>query len=202
MNQEFSDSELAAIKRAFTGYYRIRNLDKPSDWSKSLRCITLRSVNWSDLPFMTSIISSFNEDFSLLDPFDRLTRWPCEIPYMIKLGKETIGLAGLSLGEKPKSSKCMVAITDRSKWGRGYGKTSLECLLEIVYHYQDIEHIQIEYVDYNIRAKLMSRNLGFVGRDLIPRGVEFKGKYYDVYTMEISRKKIIKAYLDKYDCCI
>ncbi len=67
----------------------------------------------------------------------------------------------------------------------GYGTEAIELLLEYCFNTVNLNRIELEVYDYNIRAIKSYRKIGFIEEGRKRQFMWNKGKYYDAIMMSI-----------------
>ncbi|MDD9313260.1 GNAT family N-acetyltransferase [Cytobacillus firmus] len=75
----------------------------------------------------------------------------------LKEGNELIGYAELNGILWPhRTGWVTIAIADESKWGKGYGKEAMQCLIHYAFRELNLYRLQLTVFSYNTRAKTLS----------------------------------------------
>lgn len=82
-----------------------------------------------------------------------------------------------------------IGITIASRfWGRGYGKDTIEVLLDYLFMYKAAERVELEVVNYNNRAIKCYERCGFIKEGIKRKKYFSQGVYNDTIIMGILKE--------------
>lgn len=81
-------------------------------------------------------------------------------------------------------------------WGRGYGQDAIMVLLDYLFMYRGAQRVELEVVDYNLRAIRCYEKCGFITEGKKRSRYFSQGKYHDTLLMGILRDEFDKLRLE------
>lgn len=91
-----------------------------------------------------------------------------------------------------------IGITIGSRyWNRGYGKDSINTLLDYLFMYRAAQRVELEVVDYNERAINCYKSCGFIIEGTKRKGYFYNGQYHNIYMMAILSDEYKKKIINK-----
>ncbi len=109
-------------------------------------------------------------------------------PFAIEADGTYIGYCGLmDLHNRYGNLELGILIGDRAYWGRGYGRDTIQLLLEYGFHYLGARRIALTTHAKNERALRCYRACGFVEEGRPRQVVWIEGAYTDLVDMSILR---------------
>lgn len=108
----------------------------------------------------------------------------------LKEGNELIGYAELNGILWPhRTGWVTIAIADETKWGKGYGREAMQCLIRYAFRELNLYRLQLTVFSYNTRAKTLYESLGFRREGCYREFLERDGKRHDMYLYGLLRKE-------------
>ncbi|KON89493.1 GNAT family acetyltransferase [Sporosarcina globispora] len=108
----------------------------------------------------------------------------------LKEANELIGYAELNGILWPhRTGWITIAIADVTKWGKGYGKEAMQCLIRYAFMELNLHRLQLTVFSYNIRAITLYESLGFKREGRYREFLERDGKRHDMYLYGLLRKE-------------
>ncbi|WP_394136704.1 GNAT family N-acetyltransferase [Cytobacillus oceanisediminis] len=80
-----------------------------------------------------------------------------------------------------------IAIADESKWGKGYGKEAMQCLIRYAFMELNLHRLQLTVFSYNSRAVSLYESLGFQREGSFRDFLERDGSRHDMYLYGLLR---------------
>lgn len=104
--------------------------------------------------------------------------------------KELIGYAELNGILWPhRTSWITIAIAEESKWGRGYGKEAIQCLICYAFMELNLHRLQLTVFSYNTRAVSLYESLGFKREGSFREFLERDGRRHDMYLYGLLKRE-------------
>ncbi|MFH1314996.1 MAG: GNAT family protein [Candidatus Uhrbacteria bacterium] len=104
--------------------------------------------------------------------------------------KTPIGFMGLSNIDKTnKNADLFIAIGEDKYRGKGIGKVAMKWLIDYGFKELKLHKINLGVIKNNLPAINLYKKLGFVIEGEMKDEVYFKGKYYNLLSMAIFKKK-------------
>ena len=158
---------------------RYENIYKHFEWNNDPELNRLDS----ELPYRRESFADFKARF------EQMVDHPGPHSLDLEIHAENDELIGLAYAVdiSPHNRHCTVGVTigDRNYWGDGYGRESLELLLEHCFDTLDMHRVHTETFEYNEAWQNLVRDAGFkqegVERDYLYRDDEYWDK--EVYSM-------------------
>ena len=101
---------------------------------------------------------------------------------------ENIGGCGLrEMDRRNGSAEVSIFISDRQRWGKGYGTDAMRALLDFAFGEMRMERIWLRVFDYNVRAVRSYEKAGFAHEVLLRHDRFHRGAHHDTHLMAITR---------------
>jgi len=115
-----------------------------------------------------------------------------------KNDKKLIGYTFLTgISKRHKIAKEFgIVIGDKEEWGKGYGTEATKLMLEYGFTVLKLHRIQLLVLDFNKRALIMYRKLGFVREGIQREARIVNDKWHDIIMMSMLEKEFQRK-LDK-----
>ncbi len=84
-----------------------------------------------------------------------------------------------------RSATLGIAIYPKENWGKGYGLDALISLCWVGYNIINLNRIELEYLDFNIRGEKLYLKLGFKKSGVRREAYFVNGKYHDSIVMDL-----------------
>ena len=101
-----------------------------------------------------------------------------------------IGTIGLHFCDWTNRSAVLgIAIYDSKNWGKGYGQESINLLLEYAFRTLNLNRVELQTFDFNLRAQKCFKKVGFkeIGRKR--KAYYMDGTYHDIILMDILKEE-------------
>ncbi len=121
--------------------------------------------------------------------------------FAIEVNKKLIGHVKLDqIIWRKRNAELSICIGDKDYWGSGYGSDAIYTILNYAFEKMNLDYIYLRVCGYNKRAIKCYKKCGFHKEAILKNAVEFKGKDYDIYLMQVSHdifhKKFNMIYKD------
>jgi RimJ/RimL family protein N-acetyltransferase len=104
-------------------------------------------------------------------------------------GEKLIGTCGLSdINHICRKAELFIKISDKSSWGKGFGKEALEILLDFGFSDLNLRRIWLRVMADNERALKLYKKAGFVIEGIMKEDHYIQGEYKDVILLAYLRK--------------
>jgi RimJ/RimL family protein N-acetyltransferase len=88
---------------------------------------------------------------------------------------------------KNRSATLGIVIGEKDFWNRGYGSDATRVILSFGFQELNLNRIQLEVYDYNVRAIRAYEKAGFVREGIRRQALFREGEYHDIHLMAILR---------------
>ncbi|MBW6411032.1 GNAT family N-acetyltransferase [Clostridium weizhouense] len=105
--------------------------------------------------------------------------------------KVLVGFMTYSESIISKGTYLIGATIGQKFWNRGYGKDSVNTLINYLFNDLKAERIKLKVVSENLRAINCYKRCGFIEKDRKQNKYYIDGKYMDIIIMEITPKDIV-----------
>jgi RimJ/RimL family protein N-acetyltransferase len=100
-----------------------------------------------------------------------------------------IGNCSIDVDWKNRIGNCGIMIGVKDYQGKGYGTEAMELLVEYGFNTLNLNRIELETYDYNIRALKSYKKVGFKQEGIKRQAIFINGKYHDRIIMGILKEE-------------
>ena len=96
---------------------------------------------------------------------------------------EHIGEIHITIEESLGDAQISILIGEQSHWHQGYGTATLKAILDITFQSYGLYRVWADIPDYNVAAKLLFENIGFVHEGTLRKSRPHDGMRHDSIIM-------------------
>jgi RimJ/RimL family protein N-acetyltransferase len=153
--------------------FRLENIYQHYSWNNDPELNALDS----ELPYVAEPFRAFKRRF------EQLVRDPAPDGVDLEICAEDGTLIGVAwVGSISAHNRhCLVGVTigDRNYWGRGYGRDSLDVLLDYCFNVLQMHRVSAETFEYNTAWKRLLEEIGFVKEGVKRDYILREGNFWD-----------------------
>ncbi len=98
-----------------------------------------------------------------------------------------IGNCSIDVDWKNRVGTCGIVIGERDCLGKGYGTEAMKILIDYGFNALNLNRIQLETYEFNIRAYKSYKKAGFIEEGRRRQAIYIKGRYHDAFMLGILR---------------
>lgn len=165
--------------------------------------ICLRAIEDSDYIEYNKWINDFETNYwrgnyppeSLLQSKVQLQKWSEKSDTQLTIAitvspKKLIGLIGLrNICNRSRRAEVWIYIGDKSEWGKGYGQSALELLINYSFNELNLHRLWLECDPNHKPAVTCYEKVGFVKEGIHRDGYYKRGRYHDTMVMGLIKEK-------------
>ncbi|EIT84469.1 aminoglycoside N6'-acetyltransferase [Fictibacillus macauensis ZFHKF-1] len=107
----------------------------------------------------------------------------------LKENDQMIGeLSILDIDQENKKAGFRIALNSMALTGQGYGTEAIKVILPFVFEELQLNRLQLEVFDHNLRGITAYEKVGFVKEGVLRDSLNFEGKYADEIIMALLKK--------------
>lgn len=168
--------------------------------------ILLREYRMDDLPHMREWVNNFEITNNLHDIFIYPQTIHDTETFLINMIEGKSGIKGFIIATpdsleyigqidlhkidwKNRSTTLGIVIGKTEYLGKGYGKDAIELLKDFVFNTLNLNRLDLEVYEFNVRAYKCYLKCGFIEEGRLRKRLYRQGKYWDVIQMSILREE-------------
>ncbi|MCP4761172.1 MAG: GNAT family N-acetyltransferase [archaeon] len=104
---------------------------------------------------------------------------------IVKNSLKPIGVCSIDIDWKNRVGSVGIVIGEKDYWNKGYGTESLDLLVDYGFNTLNLNRIELDVYDHNLRAQKSYKKVGFIEEGRRRSAMFLNGKYRDAIIMSI-----------------